>query len=158
VAVADGRAHLATRGRFAQADEVHPLAIADLPHTEPELALRAGDAAVLMTHSFEQDTRVLAWLLAGGRLPVAYVGVLGPQRRTREALAHAARMNGIAPTAELVEGWLEQLHAPMGLDVGGDSSASVALSILSEIQTTVAAASAHPLREVRATRAAALSA
>ena len=158
VAVADGRAHLATRGRFAQADEVHPLAIAELPHTAPNLALRAGDAAVLMTHSFEQDTRVLAWLLAGGRLPVAYVGVLGPQRRTREALAHAARMNGIAPTAELVEGWLEQLHAPMGLDVGGDTSASVALSILSEIQTTVAAASAHPLREVRATRAAALSA
>lgn len=158
VAVADGRAHLATRARFKLADEVHPLVIADLPHAAPTIALRPADSAILMTHSFEQDTRVLAWLLAeDGKLPVSYVGVLGPQRRTREVLVRAARLNDIAPTAELVESWLDRLHAPMGLDLGGDTSASVALSILSEIQKFLAAGSAHPLREVRATKAPALA-
>lgn len=157
VGVADGRAHLATRSRFPLADEVHSLVVAELPCADLRLALRAGDAAVLMTHSFEQDTRVLAWLFSGGALPLAYVGVLGPQRRTREALAHAAKLNRVVPTAELVERWLDRLHAPMGLDLGGDTSASVALSILSEIQKVIAAASAQPLREVRATAPAALS-
>lgn len=157
VGVADGRAQLATRARFALADEVHSIKIAELPGAARNIVLRPGDAAVLMTHSFEQDTRVLAWLLSGGTLPLAYVGVLGPQRRTREALAQAAKLNQFAPTAELVEEWLDRLHAPMGLDLGGDTSASVALSILSEIQKVIAGASANPLREVRATAPAALS-
>lgn len=158
VAVADGRAHLASRGRFKQADEVYPLVTSDLPHLPPDLNLRPGDAAVVMTHSFEQDMRVLAWLLGDdGELPIAYVGVLGPQRRTREALVHAARLHGISPTADKVENWLAQLHAPMGLDLGGDTSAAVALSILSEIQKSITAASTRPLREVRATTPAALT-
>lgn len=158
VAVADGRAHLATRARFKLADEVHPLAVADLPNNAPAIALRPPDAALLMTHSFQQDTRILAWLLAhNGQLPVSYVGVLGPQRRTREALVHVARLNGITPTAEMVEAWLDQLHAPMGLDLGGDTPAAIALSILSEIQQCIAAASAHPLREVRAPKTSAFS-
>jgi len=154
VAVADGRAHLATRSRFKHADEVYALTIADLPHAAPTLPLRAGDAAVLMTHSFEQDMRVLAWLLGPtGELPIAYVGVLGPQRRTREAIVHAARLHHESLSADEVEAWLERLQAPMGLDLGGDTSPSVALSILSEIQRSIHAASARPLREVRATPA-----
>lgn len=157
VAVADGRAHLATRNRFPLADEVHAIRISELPDTAPDFALRPGDAAVLMTHSFEQDTRALAWLFSGGTVSPAYVGVLGPQRRTREALARALQLNGAAPTAENVETWLEQLHAPMGLDLGGDTSASVALSILSEIQKIITTTSANPLRDVRATAPAALS-
>lgn len=154
IAVADGRAHLATRARFKHADEVYPLTIADLPHAASGLPVQPGDAAVVMTHSFEQDMRVLAWLLGPrGELPIAYVGVLGPQRRTREALAHAARLHGQPLSGDEIEARLEKLHAPMGLDLGGDTSPSVALSILSEIQRSIHAASARPLREVRATPA-----
>lgn len=154
VAVADGRAHLATRSRFKHADEVYALTIADLPHIATELPLQPGDAAVVMTHSFEQDMRVLAWLLGPtGEPPIAYVGVLGPQRRTREAIAHAAHLHGQRISIDEIESRLERLHAPMGLDLGGDTSPSVALSILSEIQRVVHGASARPLREVRATPA-----
>lgn len=158
VAVADGRGHLATRSRFKHADEVYPLAISDLPHAAPRFELRPGDAAVVMTHSFEQDMRVLAWLLGPtGELPMAYVGVLGPQRRTREAIAHAARLHDLSLDADEIERRVAKLHAPMGLDLGGDTSASVALSILSEIQRTILSASARPLHEVRATPPAALN-
>jgi hypothetical protein len=60
----------------------------------PALAnLRSQDAAIVMSHSFEQDTRALASLLAREARP-AYIGVLGPQRRTRELLAEAARLLG----------------------------------------------------------------
>lgn len=149
VAVADGRSHLANREHFPSADEVHVLPIVQLPQAAAAtLALRATDAAVVMTHSFEQDSRILATLLALEVRP-AYIGVLGPQRRTCELLTEAARLLGLPDTAERVDAWLEHLHAPTGLDLGGETPAAVALSILSEVQKTIAHASAMPLRQVR---------
>ncbi|KAA6460972.1 XdhC family protein [Acidobacteria bacterium AB60] len=158
VAVADGRSHLATRTRFAKADEVHAVDIQAFPKDAPTIMdVHPTDAVLLVTHSFEQDSRFLAWLLDRGSLP-AYVGVLGPQRRTREALAEAARLLGRAPSADLVEELLEELHAPTGLDLGADTPASIALSILSEVQKVLSASTALPLRTVRATSSAITSA
>lgn len=152
VAIADGRSHLATHNRFSAADEVRTLKIDDLPGCE-RLPLLATDSAVLMTHSFEQDSHILAALMNDAQeLPYAYVGVLGPQRRTREALAEAARLGHIAADTDRIENWLAQLHAPTGIDLGADTSASIALSILAEIQQNLNAATALPLRQVRATK------
>jgi xanthine dehydrogenase accessory factor len=153
VAIADGRSQLVTQSRFAAADEMRVLNLDELLKPGGKyLSLLATDAAVLMTHSFEQDSHILAALLDDGRrFPYAYVGVLGPQRRTREALVEAARLRGLAADPEGVETWLAQLHGPTGLDLGADTSASIALSILAEIQQVLNAASALPLRQVRAT-------
>lgn len=155
VAVADGRSHLTTRGRFAGADEIRVLNMRELPHRDGNsLPLLRTDAAILMTHSFEQDAHILAELMdAGEAFPYAYIGVLGPQRRTREVLAEAARLRGLAPDGDQVESWLAQLHAPTGLDLGADTSASIALSILAEVHQVLNAATALPLRQVRATKA-----
>ncbi len=155
VAVADGRAHLATRERFSAADEVLTLPIFELPGTANQmLQLRPTDAAVVMTHSFEQDSRILASLKCLG-FPLAYLGVLGPQRRTRELLLEGARLTGLPSTTEAIEMQLAAMHAPTGLDLGGEAPAAVALSILAEIQQVFAAATAQPLREVRSERPAA---
>jgi xanthine dehydrogenase accessory factor len=153
VAIADGRSHLATKSRFGAADEVRVLDISQLPNSAGNsLPLLRTDAAVLMTHSFEQDSHILAALMTDDlQFPYAYVGVLGPQRRAREALAEAARMRGLELDADGIETMLAQLHAPTGLDLGADTSASIALSILAEIQQVLSAASALPLRQVRAT-------
>ena len=157
VAVADGRSHLATKSRFAVADEVRALRIEELPGAE-RLPLLPTDAAVLMTHSFEQDSHILAALMTDAQeFPYAYVGVLGPQRRTREALAEAARLRGLKPDSDQIEAWLARLHAPTGIDLGADTSPSIALSILAEIQQTLNAATGLPLRQVRATRPVAAS-
>lgn len=152
IAVVDGRSHLATRNRFPEADDVIVLRAADLEGASGVWsALRSTDAAVLMTHSFEQDSRILAALLGDRReLPLAYIGVLGPQRRTREALAETARLLHLPASADWIEQWLDQLHAPMGIDLGAETPATIALSILAEIQQTLSAATALPLREVRA--------
>ena len=163
VTVADGRSHLAIRERFASADEIHVLPVAEMPARQSAerpavfANLRSQDAVVVMTHSFEQDSRVLASLLALDVRP-SYIGVLGPQRRTRELLAEAlhlldANRNSAYSISDTVESWLAELHAPTGLDLGADSPETVALSIIAEIQKSFAAASARPLREVRAVAA-----
>ncbi|HEY1580870.1 MAG TPA: XdhC family protein [Terracidiphilus sp.] len=155
-AVADGRSHLATRERFAAADQVILLPISQMPTAEPAgpahlAGLKPTDAAILVTHSFEQDSRILASLLARDVLP-AYLGVLGPQRRTREVLAKAAGLLGLPDTPDRIEQWLGHLHAPTGLDLGAETPAAIALSIIAEIQQTLNNGSALPLRQVRAVR------
>jgi xanthine/CO dehydrogenase XdhC/CoxF family maturation factor len=162
VSLADGRSQLATRERFPLADELSILPIRDLPGADlPGAALelpltafanlRCEDAAVVMTHSFEQDSRILACLLAL-EAPPAYIGVLGPQRRTRELLTEAAHLLKVPASAiaAQVERWLAQLHAPTGLDLGAESPETIALSVLAEMQKFRTAATALPLRKVRA--------
>lgn len=111
--------------------------------------MKPTDAVVLLTHSFEQDSRILATLLSGDFVP-AYLGVLGPQRRTREVLAESARLLGYSNPAERAEQWLAEMHAPTGLDLGAETPAAIALSIIAEIQQTFSNGSALPLRQVRA--------
>jgi xanthine/CO dehydrogenase XdhC/CoxF family maturation factor len=151
VSIADGRSHLATRERFPAADRVMALAITTLPETASSLLsdVKATDAAVLLTHSFEQDSHVLAGLFALGVQP-AYLGVLGPQRRTREVLVEAAKLLGLPDSTPRAEEWLPLLHAPTGLDLGAETPAAIALSIIAEIQQTLNNGSALPLRQVRA--------
>jgi xanthine/CO dehydrogenase XdhC/CoxF family maturation factor len=160
VTVADGRAQLATRERFASADETHVLAAGEMPASQSAgrpsaLAnLRPQDAAVVMTHSFEQDAHALASLLALEVRP-AYIGVLGPQRRTRELLVEAARLLDLRSDPNpsnitKVERWLAELHAPTGLDLGAKSPETIALSVVAEIQKSFTGASALPLSEVGA--------
>ncbi|MDE3063616.1 MAG: XdhC family protein [Acidobacteriota bacterium] len=150
VALCDGRSHLTTRERFPEADELRVLPIDQLPAAAPsQFHPLATDAAILMSHSYEQDLRVLASLLALD-FRLAYIGVLGPQRRTRDLLADAARLVGRPDTPDAIERMLAQLHAPTGLDVGAETPAAVALSILSEVQQILTAASARPLHQVRA--------
>jgi xanthine dehydrogenase accessory factor len=157
VSVADGRSRLPTRERFPLADDLFILPIEEIPGVaieRPATAFgnfRSEDAAVLMTHSFEQDSKILACLLSLAT-PPAYIGVLGPQRRTRELLAEAARLLG-SPSSAIaaqVDRWLARLHAPTGLDLGAESPETIALSVIAEIQKFRTAASALPLRKVRA--------
>jgi xanthine/CO dehydrogenase XdhC/CoxF family maturation factor len=161
VSVADGRSQLVTRERFPRADQLSVLPIQDMPGALPGAALdrplaafgslHPEDAALVMTHSFEQDAKILACLLAL-ETPPAYIGVLGPQRRTRELLTKAARLLNLPvnATAAQAERWLTQLQAPTGLDLGADSPETIALSVLAEIQQFRTSASALPLSKVRA--------
>jgi xanthine dehydrogenase accessory factor len=153
VTLADGRSHLATRERFPLADDTRVLAIKEVGGRSANLLgpIQPHDIAVLMSHSYEQDFHVLTAFLAGG-VPVGYLGVLGPQRRTRELLAEAAALAGVARERipEQVEEWLARLHAPTGLDLGAESPESVALSVLAEVQKVLTQATALPLSVVRA--------
>lgn len=122
VAVADTRAQRATAERFPGVQQVLVAAgSADVP-VHPE------DAVVLMTHSYEQDGRLLAELL-----PIAprYLGLLGARHRSALLLQGAAESLGM-PLATAVD----RTHAPIGLELGGDGPESVALAIVAELQHT----------------------
>jgi len=148
VTVADGRSHLATRARFPLADKIRVLPIGELPgeHSAGLGDFHARDAAAIISHSFDQDVWILASLLAMDA-PPAYIGVLGAKRRTRELLIEVARLLKLPEVP--AESWLAQLHSPIGLDLGADSPETIALTIVAEIQKSLADTTGQPLREVR---------
>jgi xanthine/CO dehydrogenase XdhC/CoxF family maturation factor len=144
ISVADGRSNLPTSARFPEAHEVHSLAVDGWPAFD----FRPTDAAVVMTHSLEQDTRILRSLLEE---ELAYIGLLGPGRRTAEMLTTIATAWGL-PDSQVEEqalSWMERLHAPMGLDLGCDTPAEIALSVIAEIQQTRLRGTALPLSQIR---------
>jgi xanthine/CO dehydrogenase XdhC/CoxF family maturation factor len=89
-------------------------------------------AVVLMTHNYAQDRDILRNVLPAG---ARYVGLLGPRHRTERLFADL----GISTD------W-ESLHAPVGLDIGGDSPELIALSIISEIQAVLSGRNGGMLR------------
>ncbi len=120
VVVADGRVPLARAERFPEAERVMVLGGGEPP------AVRAMDAVVLMTHSFEQDRELLAAVL-----PMAprYLGLLGARHRSSLLLMAAAETLGWP-----LERCCRAVHAPVGLDLGGDGPEAVALAVVAEVQ------------------------
>ncbi len=136
VVVMDQRADFARASRFPEAERV---LVAKDPAVFEQLRLDARTAAIVMSHSFAQDTFFLESLLAQplGYLPtLGYVGVLGSRRRTLDVLARLGR-DAMPP----------QLHAPAGLDIGAETPEQIALSILSEMQAIFTSRPGSPLRE-----------
>lgn len=127
VAVADGRGWLAQPARFPQAEQVLALS-ADAANFD-DLHLTAHDAVALLTHSFEQDKNLLRKLLP---LKLRYLGLLGARHRSQLLLSEVAQQLGWTP-----EECLGRVHAPIGLNLGGDNPESVALSIVAEIQAVL---------------------
>lgn len=125
VTVADGRAQLARRERFPEAERV--LVVASVA----EIALRAKDAVVLMTHSYEQDRALLTGLLGASEVP-AYIGLLGAKHRSSLLVSEAAAALGLG-----VADCCEKLWAPVGLDLGGDGAEAIALAVVAEVQAWV---------------------
>jgi xanthine dehydrogenase accessory factor len=127
VAVADGRAWLAQGARFPEAAQV--LALSERAANFDQLHLTGRDAVAMLTHSFDQDKTLLRKLLP---LELRYLGLLGARHRSRILLTEVAAQLGWTP-----EQCLRRVHAPIGLDLGGDSPEAVALAILSEIQSAL---------------------
>jgi xanthine/CO dehydrogenase XdhC/CoxF family maturation factor len=93
----------------------------------------ADSATVIMGHNLRRDSAFLAALLETDR---SYIGVLGPRRRTARLLA-AAKISAND----------DRVHAPVGLDIGAESSEQVALAIVAEIQANAADRPGGSLRD-----------
>jgi len=120
--VIDGRVQLARAERFPEAQQVLPIQAGKLD----EIGIEPEDAVVLMTHSYEQDRE---WLAA--MLPAAprYFGVLGARHRSSLLVSEASKMTGLSIAA-----CCERIHAPVGLDLGGDGPEAIALAVIAEVQ------------------------
>jgi xanthine/CO dehydrogenase XdhC/CoxF family maturation factor len=122
VTVSDGRKQLARPERFPEAEQV----LAGV--SVEQLGVAAADAAVVMTHSYEQDRGLLSGLLGGREIP-GYIGLLGASHRSSLLVSEAAATLGCS-----VADCCERVWAPVGLDLGGDGAEAIALAVVAEVQ------------------------
>ncbi len=116
----DPRTAFATPERFPHADHI----VNGWPDEAlPEIGLTGDTSVVVVTHDPKLDDPALMVALPS---PAFYVGALGSPK------THAQRIERL-----LAEGmppdYLDRLHAPIGLNIGGRTPAEIALSIMAEI-------------------------
>ena len=129
VLVADHRPAFARAERFTQGCSVLQVRPERL-HT----VLDPGslDAAVIMSHHLENDAAYLAQLASAG---LTYVGVLGPRAR-RDRLMQMASCDRKA------------VHGPVGLDIGAELPAAIALAVAAEIHAVLNGRDGVPLTKL----------
>ena len=119
--VVDSRHAFVTEERFPHAALVrtHPSGFAE------KVAVGPRSSVVIMNHHLERDKESLAFALTTA---APYIGVLGPGsrfERMRDALVEEGR--------GLTEADLNRVRNPIGLDIGADSPAEIAMSIMTEL-------------------------
>jgi len=120
VVVADARATWASEERFPDVDEL----VVGWPDAVLErYDLDSRTYVVMLSHDRRFEDLVLA---AVRRAPVRYVGALGSRRRSRERVERLR-----------TDGWsdddVNRIHGPIGMDIGAETPAEIAVSILGEI-------------------------
>jgi xanthine dehydrogenase accessory factor len=99
----------------------------------PASVLARADGVVIMSHHLRTDLHYLQQVAASG---VGYVGLLGPSARRERLLAD------LGAAVERLQG---RLHAPVGLDLGGEGPAAIALSIIAQLQAILHGRDGGPL-------------
>lgn len=121
VTIVDPRAHDATFERFA----VDRIILVRPETVHEQVYLSDRTVAIIITHNYLHDRELLKLLIPS---PVCYLGILGPKRRT-EKLLQELLAEGIYPD--------ERLYAPIGIDIGADTPAEIAIAIIAEIQAVL---------------------
>ncbi|MBC8156094.1 MAG: XdhC family protein, partial [Bacteroidetes bacterium] len=124
-------AHLNPK-RFAQADQ---LVTVQRDNVRQSIAIDPFSAAVLISHNYKFDLAVLRDLL---QTDIPYIGILGPKKRGD------ALLNDLADAVKPAD--YARIFSPIGLDVGAETPAEIALSIVAEIQTVFRQTTAQPLK------------
>jgi xanthine dehydrogenase accessory factor len=134
--VADARTSFATRDRIPSADELLVLWPDDaLEQAQPDV-----DTAVLvLTHDDKFDLPLLEAVL---RTDAFYVGALG-SRRNQE------RRRALLLERGVEEDDLDRIAGPAGLDIGADTPAETALSMLAEILAVRAGRAGGRLKDAK---------
>lgn len=121
VTVIDPRPAFARQDLFPDAHEVivsWPEKVLDTQHWD-------GSFVVVLNHNQRLEDPVIRRALAE---PIAYLGVMGSRR------THADRLARLE-----ADGWdledRQRIHGPIGLDIGAETPAEVAVSILAEMTT-----------------------
>ena len=120
--ILDCRAQLARPERFPEAENVR---VIHSPSSDLQ-DIKRNDAVVLMTHSYEQDRILLTAVLP---LRPSYLGLLGARHRTALLISEVSKKLACS-----IADCCEHIHAPVGLDLGGDGPEAIALAVIAEVQ------------------------
>lgn len=120
VRVMDDRAEFANRERFANADSIE--VVDDFASCLGNL--NPDDMVVIVTRGHQHDREVLRQALHS---QAGYIGMIG-SRHKRDATYGALKEEGFNSMD------FQRVSCPIGLDLGGDSPAEIALSIIAQLQ------------------------
>jgi xanthine dehydrogenase accessory factor len=121
VTIVDVREAFLTQERFPHATRIS----AHFSQFAQRVSLDARSYVVVMNHHLERDEESLRFALNSES---RYIGVLGPRSRYRKLLDGLER-RGYIPTATA----LERVRNPVGLALGAEAPAEIAISIMGEI-------------------------
>jgi len=119
VTIVDNRPEFANKERFPAADRIiarpYDQALVDLPFTDHTYI-------VIVTHRHLHDQELLQHCLSQ---PFAYLGMIASRSKVKTILADVQK-NGVS--AEV----LDRVHSPIGLDLGAQTPAEIAVAIAAE--------------------------
>lgn len=116
------------RAEFAN-KEINPLAdeciLKDYIEFAEKSNIAAGSYIIIVTHGHKFDNDILR-IMYRRKLNLRYIGVISSKSKAERLI------NGVRD--EFPDADLSILHSPIGLNIGGDSAAEIALSIAAELQ------------------------
>lgn len=120
VTVYDKRKELATKEFFPCAEEV---IYGDYEHIFDKITLKPSDYVVIMTPGHESDYALLEQVL---RCETSYVGCIGSRHKI-------ARTQEMLRQAGISEERIKSVHSPIGLPIGAQTPAEIAICIAAEM-------------------------
>jgi len=120
VTVIDDRKEFAHPDRFPEADEI---LVEDIEKALTNFKITPSTYIIIVTRGHLKDEEVLASVI---KSPAAYLGMIGSRNKNAVIFEHLEEQ-GIT-TEEL-----KRVHAPIGIDIGAQTPAEIAVSIIAEI-------------------------
>lgn len=120
VVVFEDREEFADPKRFSGAAET---ILGDFTRIEEKITFTEQDYVVIMTRGHQADFEVLAQVL---KLPLSYIGCIGSRKKiavTKERLMALGYPENI----------YDRVHSPIGLSIGAETPAEIAISIAGEM-------------------------
>ncbi|HEY4310419.1 MAG TPA: XdhC family protein [Pirellulales bacterium] len=118
--VLDDRAEYVARGRFPRADR---LILGNIGESLSQLEITPDTFALIVTRGHNHDEEALYHLVDRG---ARYVGMIGSRRKIRLIFDDLVAQ-GVSPEA------LAKVFAPVGIEIGSQTVAEIAVSILAEL-------------------------
>ncbi len=140
VVVVDEREPWATQERFPRAEAIH---VDDPESVVSELALDAETAVIVVTHSHPLDQALVKALVGSA---AGFCGLVASEAK-RNKFLQRLRAQGVSEEA------LARLRAPLGVQIGAQTPAEIAVAIVAELVAWRRGVSLDDGRPLRAKRA-----
>jgi xanthine/CO dehydrogenase XdhC/CoxF family maturation factor len=136
IIVADGRSMYATQQRFPS---VNKIGIVKPSEILSAVNIDEQTAVILMTHNYNYDVAVLQQLI---KTNCKYIGALGPKKKLYKMIDELNEKEIV-----INDDVMQNIYAPVGLDIGAETSEEIALSVIAEIKAVFANRKGESLKE-----------